>query len=139
MLSNYLVSKFVLKYNINLGKYFHPIGCWWMLLWVASVVSMYSVFHSFRQSKFAYVGLILSSSQILLLPQLPHKMTLASEVVKIVSKIIISIPKISICESHRRNRWRRVPMFLHDCGQETALEETLCWDTSSSQLNFCTC
>ena len=33
-LSNYHISKFVLKYNINLGKYFHPICFWCMLLWI---------------------------------------------------------------------------------------------------------
>jgi hypothetical protein len=44
----------------------------------------YSVFHQFSQSKFAYGGgLILSSSQFSLLPQLPHKIELASKMVKI--------------------------------------------------------
>jgi hypothetical protein len=52
------------------------------------------VFHRFRQAKFAYGGSILSSSQFLLLPQLPQKMELASKVVKIGSKIIVSPPEI---------------------------------------------
>jgi hypothetical protein len=33
-LSNYLVPKFVLKYNSNLGEYFQPVG---VSLWVASM------------------------------------------------------------------------------------------------------
>ncbi len=44
------------------------------------------MFHRFRQAKFASGGLILSSSQFLLLPQLPQKMELASKVVKVNSK-----------------------------------------------------
>ncbi len=50
----------------------------------------YSVFHRFRQAKFAYGGSILSLSQFLLLPELPLKMKLASKVVKINSNIILS-------------------------------------------------
>jgi hypothetical protein len=53
-----------------------------------------SVFHRFRQAKFACGGSILSSNQFLLLPQLPQKMELASEVVTVDSKIIISLPEI---------------------------------------------
>jgi hypothetical protein len=49
----------------------------------------YSVFHQFSQAKFAYGGLILSSSQLSLLPQ---QMELASKVVKTDSKKIISLP-----------------------------------------------
>jgi hypothetical protein len=55
---------------------------------------MYSVFYQFRQAKFAYGGSILSSSQFLLMPQLPQKMELASKVVKVDSKIIVSLPEI---------------------------------------------
>jgi hypothetical protein len=51
------------------------------------------VFHWFRQAKFAHGGLILSSSQFLLLPQQPLNITLAVKVVKIDFKIIISLPK----------------------------------------------
>jgi hypothetical protein len=47
---------------------------------------LYRVFHRFRQAKFDNGGSILSSSQFLLLPQLPQKMKLASKVVKIDSK-----------------------------------------------------
>jgi hypothetical protein len=47
---------------------------------------LYSVFHQYRQAKFDNGGLILSSSQFLLLPQLPQKMKLASKVVKMHSK-----------------------------------------------------
>ncbi len=36
----------------------------------------YSVLQRFRQAKFAFSGLVLSSSQFLLLPQLPQKMKL---------------------------------------------------------------
>jgi hypothetical protein len=46
----------------------------------------YSVFHRFRQAKFDNGGSILSSSQVLLQPQLPQKMKLASKMVKIDSK-----------------------------------------------------
>jgi hypothetical protein len=58
------------------------------------------VFQGFRQAKSANGGLILSSSQFLILPQLPQKMKLASEVVKVDSKIIILLPKIYIPETH---------------------------------------
>jgi hypothetical protein len=61
------------------------------------------VFHRFRQAKFAYGGSILNSSQFLPLPQLPQKMELASKVVKVDSKIIISLPKILIRETHCMN------------------------------------
>jgi hypothetical protein len=45
-------------------------------------------------------GLILSSSQFLLLPQLPQKMKPASKVVEITSKIIGLLTTIQICETH---------------------------------------
>jgi hypothetical protein len=51
------------------------------------------VFHRLRQAKFAYGGSILGMSQFLLLPHHPLKMTLAIKVVKIDSKIIISLPQ----------------------------------------------
>jgi hypothetical protein len=54
----------------------------------------YSVFQGFSKAKSANGGLILSSSQFLILPQLPQKIKLASKVVKVDSKIIISLPKI---------------------------------------------
>jgi hypothetical protein len=54
----------------------------------------YSVFQGFSKAKSANGGLILSSSQFLILPQLPQKIRLASKVVKVDSKIIISLPKI---------------------------------------------
>jgi hypothetical protein len=57
-------------------------------------IQLYRVFHRFRQAKFAYGGSILSSSQFLLLPQLPQKMELALKVVKVDSKIIVSLPEI---------------------------------------------
>jgi hypothetical protein len=44
------------------------------------------VFRQFWQAKFANSGLILSLSQLLLLPQLHEKIKLASKVVKIDSK-----------------------------------------------------
>jgi hypothetical protein len=62
----------------------------------------YIVFHRFRKAKFAYSGSVLSSSQFSILPQLPQKMKLASKVVKIDPKIIVSLPKIQIPETHCR-------------------------------------
>ncbi len=54
----------------------------------------YSVFQGFSKAKSANGGSILSSSQFMLLPQLPQKIKLMSKVVKSDSKIIISLPKI---------------------------------------------
>ncbi len=61
---------------------------------VVIVLAFYSVFQGFNKAKFANGGSILSSSQFSILPQLAQKMKLASKVVKIDSKIIISLPKI---------------------------------------------
>jgi hypothetical protein len=65
------------------------------------------VFQGFSKGKSANGGSILSSSQFLILPQLPQKnearfkkMKLASKVVNVDSKIIISLPKIKIPETH---------------------------------------
>jgi hypothetical protein len=66
----------------------------------------YSVFQGFSKAKSANGGSILSSSQFLILPQLPQKIKLASKVVKVDLKIIISIPKILIPETHGRKRNR---------------------------------
>jgi hypothetical protein len=57
-------------------------------------LSRYSVFQGFSKAKSANGGSILSSSQFLILPQLPQKIKLASKVVKVDSKIIIFLPKI---------------------------------------------
>ncbi len=54
----------------------------------------YSVFQGFSKAKSANGGSILSSSQFLILPQLPQKIKLASKVVKVDSKIITSLPTI---------------------------------------------
>jgi hypothetical protein len=54
----------------------------------------YSVFQGFSKAKSANGGLILSLSQFLILPQQPQNIKLASKVVKVNSKIIISLPKI---------------------------------------------
>jgi hypothetical protein len=54
----------------------------------------YSVFQGFSKAKSANGGSILSSSHFLILPQLPQKIKLASKVVKVDSKIFISLPKI---------------------------------------------
>jgi len=51
----------------------------------------YRAFRRFGQAKFAYGGLLLGSSQFSILPQLPQKMMLASKVIRIDSKIIISL------------------------------------------------
>jgi hypothetical protein len=56
-------------------------------------VQTYSVFQGFGKAKSTNGGLILS--QFLILPQLPQKIKLASKVVKVDSKIIISLPKIT--------------------------------------------
>ena len=58
---------------------------------VLSLAGLYRAFHRFGQAKFVYGGPVLGSSQFLLLPQLPQKMRFASKVVKIDSKIIISL------------------------------------------------
>jgi hypothetical protein len=63
-------------------------------------IGTYSVFQGFIKAKFPNGGSILSSSQFSILPQLAQKMKLASKVVKIDSKIIISLPKIYIPETH---------------------------------------
>ncbi len=71
-----------------------------IFLWRRAKVKWYSVFHGFRQAKSANGGSILSSSQFLILPQPPQKMQLASKVVKVDPKIIISLHKIQIPETH---------------------------------------
>ncbi len=53
-----------------------------------------TVFQGFGKAKSAHGGSILSSSQFLILPQLPQKIKLASKVVKVNSKIIILLPTI---------------------------------------------
>jgi hypothetical protein len=55
---------------------------------------LYNVFQGFSKAKSANGGSILRSSQFLILPQLPQKIKLASKMVKVDSKIIISLPKI---------------------------------------------
>jgi hypothetical protein len=50
-------------------------------------VANYRAFHRFGQAKLADGGLILGSSQFLVLPQLPLKMMLGLKEVKIDSKI----------------------------------------------------
>jgi len=57
-------------------------------------IHWYSVFQGFSKAKSANGGSILSSNQFLILPQLPQKIKLASKVVKVDSKIIISLPQI---------------------------------------------
>jgi hypothetical protein len=56
------------------------------------------------RAKSANGGSILSSSQFLILPQLPQKIKLASKVVKGDSKIIISIPKKLTVEATKRQK-----------------------------------
>jgi hypothetical protein len=58
------------------------------------IINFYSVFQGFSKAKSANGGSILSSSQFLILPQLPQKIKFASKVVEVDSKIIISLPKI---------------------------------------------
>ena len=52
---------------------------------------LYRAFHRFGQGKVANGGLVLGSSGFSILSQLPYKMILDSKVVKIDSKITISI------------------------------------------------
>ena len=69
------------------------IGFGYFLQWNENIFWMlYRAFHRFGQAKIAYGGLVLSSSQFLILPRLPLKMMLPSKVVKIDSKIIILLP-----------------------------------------------
>ncbi len=80
--------------NVRLKGIFH--GKWRVarkLPWKVFKI-FYSVFQGFRQAKSSNGGSILSWSQFLILPQLPQKMKLPSNVVKVDSKIIISLPKI---------------------------------------------
>jgi hypothetical protein len=51
----------------------------------------YRVLHRFGQAKFANGGLVLGSSQFAILPQVPLKTMFGLKVVKIDSKLIISI------------------------------------------------
>jgi hypothetical protein len=69
----------------------------WAIFTKLQNVNTYSVFQGFSKTKSANGGSIgssLSLSQFLILPQLPQKIKLASKVVKVNSKIIISLPKI---------------------------------------------
>ncbi len=72
-----------------------------MLRQVSYKNKWYSLFQGFSKAKFAYGGSILSSSQFLILPQLPQKMRLTSKVVKIDPKIIILLPKKLTILLHR--------------------------------------
>jgi hypothetical protein len=65
-----------------------------MVIIVSKNSKMYSVFQGCSKAKSANGGSILSSSQFLILPQLPQKIKLDSKVVKVDSKIIILLPKI---------------------------------------------
>jgi hypothetical protein len=65
-----------------------------ILFFESNKLLLYSVFQGFCKAKSENGGSILSSSQFLILPQLPQKIKLASKVVKVDSKIIISLPKI---------------------------------------------
>jgi hypothetical protein len=61
-------------------------------------------------------GLILSSSYFLILPQLPQKMKLTLKVVKVDSKIIISLPKslkLAVCNEIQLNKEKANEIFLH--------------------------
>jgi hypothetical protein len=59
----------------------------------------YSVFHRFRQAKFACGGSILSSSQFSVLTQLPLKLKLVIKVVKINLKKNHIVTSIQIGET----------------------------------------
>jgi hypothetical protein len=65
-----------------------------ILLKTVPLSSYYSVFQGFSNAKSTNDGSISSSSQFLILPQLPQKIKHASKVVKVDSKKIISLPKI---------------------------------------------
>ncbi len=66
-----------------------PLLCFLFHYW-----KTYSVFQGCSKAKSADGGSILSSSQFLILPKLPQKTKLASKVVKVDSKIIVSLPTI---------------------------------------------
>jgi hypothetical protein len=88
----------------RLGQFHQPLGAQKNALahkvWCNRIMSNststenYSVFQGFSKAKSANGGSILSSSQFLILSQLPQKIKLASKAVKVDSKIIISLPKI---------------------------------------------
>ena len=59
------------------------------LLDLFSVCDMYRAFHSFGQAKIVNGGFVLGLSQFPVLPQLPYKIMLGSNKVKMESKIII--------------------------------------------------
>jgi len=62
----------------------------WQRLWPFQAMGTYKAFYGFGQAKFAYCGSSLGSSQFTL-PQLPTKTILNLKVVKIDSKIVISL------------------------------------------------
>ena len=69
----------------------------------------YRAFHRFGQTQIADSGLVLGSSQCSFLSQLPQKMTLASKVVKIDSKIIISL---SYSKSVTQSVWEKYSLII---------------------------
>jgi hypothetical protein len=76
----------------------------------------HSAFHRLRQAKFAYGGLILSSNQNILQSQAHLKTTLAIELIKIDSKIIILLPWgriFSQCDKELVPSWERVIWEKH--------------------------
>jgi hypothetical protein len=77
-----------------MGKTFGKQQLWVYVLKKLNRTLTYSVFQGFSKAKSGNGGSILSSSQFLILPQLPQKIKLASKVVKVDSKIIILLPKI---------------------------------------------
>jgi len=73
----------------------------------------YKAFYGIGQVKFPYSGLIIGSSHFTLLPRLPLKMMLNLQVVKIDSKIVISLHEskssthtfLPATEAEEKNVW----------------------------------
>jgi len=76
--------------KLNLNRFCLPFLYSWRFLWLAWFTT-YRAFRGLGKAKFADGGSILSSSQFSLLTQMPLKTMLNLKVVKINSKIIISL------------------------------------------------
>ncbi len=71
---------------------------------IVSCWDSYSVLHRFRPAKFAYGGLILSSSQFFPLPQPLLKPMLAIKVVEIGSRIIIPLLSLYVGQTEQQQK-----------------------------------
>ena len=101
-----------------------PIPTWISLQVILRLIhDDYRAFHQFGQTKFAYGGKVLGSSQFPLLPQLPQKMTLASKVVKIDSRQVISLRYAkSVTHSVEVTLTHKVAFQKRELGQELLMK-----------------